>query len=58
MLVVDDKKIYFYVNDKLVTTAYDNSLNDGNIALTLLSGTNKDYGTRCKMTNIDLFLLK
>jgi len=58
MLVVDDKRINFYVNDKLVTTAYDNSLNDGNIAFTLLSGTNKNYGTRCKMTNIDLFLLK
>ena len=58
MLVVDDKRINFYVNEKLVTSAYDNSLNKGTIALTLLSGTNKDFGTRCKMTNIELFLLK
>jgi hypothetical protein len=55
MLVVDDKRINFYVNDKLVTKVYDNSLNEGAIALTLLSGTNKDYGTRCTMTNIELF---
>jgi len=58
MLVVDDKRINFYVNDKLVTNAYDSSLNRGVIALTLLSGTNKDYGTHCKMTNIDLFVFK
>jgi len=58
MLAVDDKRINFYVNDKLVTKVYDNSLNEGDIALTLLSGTNKDYGTRCTMTNIELFGFK
>jgi hypothetical protein len=58
MLVVDDKRINFYVNDQLVTKAYDSSLNEGAIALTLLSGTNKDFGTRCKMTNIELFGFK
>jgi hypothetical protein len=58
MLVVDDKRINFYVNDKLVTKAYDSSLDEGMIALTLLSGTNKDFGTRCKMTNIELFVFK
>ena len=55
MLVVDDKRVNFYVNDKLVTKVYDNSLNEGDIALTLLSGTNKDFGTRCTMTNLELF---
>ena len=58
MLVVDDKRISFYVNGERVATAYDGSLNAGNIALTLLSGTNKDYGTRCTMSNIDLFIFK
>lgn len=57
-LVVFDKRIYFYVNDQLVSKAYDSSLNEGNIALTLLSGTNKDFGTRCKMTNIELYTFK
>lgn len=58
MLVVFDKRAYFYVNDKLVSKAYDSSLDEGNIALTLLSGTNKDFGTRCKMTNLELFTFK
>jgi hypothetical protein len=58
MLVVDDKRINFYVIDQRVSNAYDNSHGEGNIALTLLSGTNIDFGTRCKMTNIELFILK
>ncbi len=28
----------------------------GNVGLTLLSGTNKDYGTRCEMTNLHLWI--
>lgn len=28
----------------------------GDVALTVLSGTNKDYGTRCEMTGIHLFI--
>ncbi|MEO8355297.1 MAG: hypothetical protein ABI621_05255 [Chloroflexota bacterium] len=28
----------------------------GDIALTVLSGTNKDYGTRCEMTNLHLWI--
>jgi hypothetical protein len=31
---------------------------EGGIGLTVLSGTNKDYGTRCEMTNLQLWLPK
>jgi hypothetical protein len=58
MLVVNDKVVNFYVNGKRVANAYDGSLDKGNIALTLLSGTNKDFGTRCKMSNIGSFIFK
>ena len=58
MLVVNDKRINFYVNGERVANAYDGSLNAGDISLTLLSGTNKDFGTRCTMSNIDLFIFK
>ena len=58
MLVVYDKRINFYVNGQRVANAYDGSLDAGNLALTLLSGTNKDFGTRCQMTNLDLFILE
>lgn len=58
MLVVYDQRINFYVNGQRVANAYDGSLDAGNLALTLLSGTNKDFGTRCQMTNLDLFILE
>jgi hypothetical protein len=58
MLVVSDQRINFYVNGQRVVNAYDGSLDSGNLALTLLSGTNKDFGTRCRMSNIDLFILE
>lgn len=58
MLVVYEQRINFYVNGQRVANAYDGSLDAGNLALTLLSGTNKDFGTRCQMTNIDLFMLQ
>lgn len=58
MLVVYDKKISYYVNDQRVASAYDSAISVGDIALTLLSGTNKAYGTRCQMKNIDLWIFK
>jgi hypothetical protein len=58
MLVVNENRITFYVNGERVAGAYDGSLDEGGIALTLLSGTNRDYGTRCTMTNNDLFIFK
>jgi hypothetical protein len=47
-VVVDDKKIVQYVDDYITA---------GDLALSLFSGTNKDFGTRCTMTNIELFIL-
>ena len=57
MLVVEEEKIFFYVNDRQILKAQDTSLSKGDLGLTLLSGTNKDFGTRCKLTNIDLWVL-
>ena len=58
MLVVFDKHITFYVNQTQVASAYDGLLAPGDLNYTLLSGTNKDYGTRCQMTNVDLWIIK
>jgi hypothetical protein len=55
MLIVEGPQFTFFVNDKRVYTRQDNALKAGEIALTLVSGTNKDFGTRCKMTNIELW---
>jgi len=53
-LIVNDGYAYVLVNGEVVgeyTLSQSRNLN-GDLAVTVLSGTNKDYGTRCKMTNI------
>ena len=57
-LAVVDKNINFLVNGKRVIQRYDAAVGPGALNLTLLSGTNKDFGTRCQMTNIGLWELK
>ena len=59
-LVVNQKKAYVILNDKLIgsyTLDTDWLTGPGDLEYTVLSGTNKDYGTRCKMTNIDLWVV-
>ncbi len=45
------------VNNELIGkyTLSKSRVLQGDVGLTVLSGTNKDYGTRCEMTNIHLF---
>jgi hypothetical protein len=58
MMVVDQTIVSFYVNGKRVSRFSDSTISKGDFALTLNSGTNLDYGTRCKMSNIDIWELK
>ncbi len=58
MLVVDGSDISFFVNDRRVLRRVDTALTEGELALTLLSGTNRGYGTRCRMTEIELWELR
>lgn len=56
-LVVNDTLAYVLVDDELIgkyTLSQSKNLN-GTLGLTLLSGTNKDFGTRCEMTDIHAF---
>jgi hypothetical protein len=55
MLVVEGSQFTFFVNDQRVHSQYDTAIKSGRLSLTLVSGTNKDFGTRCKMTNIELW---
>lgn len=55
-LLVKAQKVYVWVDG--VTTTYTLSIDQtaaGGFAVGLLSGTNKDYGTRCEMTNVTLW---
>ncbi|GAB4396663.1 MAG: hypothetical protein OHK0052_18220 [Anaerolineales bacterium] len=53
MLVVNENQYLFYVNGTRVIRQQDNSLKEGFLAYTLLSGTNKDFGTRCKLSDVE-----
>jgi hypothetical protein len=57
-ILVKDHSAYVLVDDELVgkyTLSQSMDLK-GKLGYTLLSGTNKDYGTRCEMTDIYLFI--
>ncbi|MFC1879358.1 hypothetical protein ACFLZW_05545 [Chloroflexota bacterium] len=58
MLVVYEKRVTFYIDGKDVLSEYASLLKEGMLAMTLSSGTNKGYGTRCKMTDVDLWIIK
>ncbi len=58
MLVVEGDKFTFFVNGERVYSKVDKMFGSGALALTLISGTNKDYGTWCRMKNIELWELK
>ena len=56
-LIVEGAYAYVLVDDELVgeyTLSQSKNLR-GELGLTLLSGTNKDFGTRCEMTNIHVW---
>ncbi len=57
MLVAEDTTFRFFVNGVLVHTRQDMGIDRGRLAFTLSSGTNKGFGTRCLMENIDLWEL-
>ncbi len=56
-LIVNGIDAYVLVNNELIgkyTLSKSRNLR-GDVGLTVLSGTNKEYGTRCEMTDIHLF---
>ena len=57
-LIKDKNQVLFFVDDRLVFRQQESSIPKGNLSTTLLSGTNKDFGTRCQMTDTQLWELK
>jgi hypothetical protein len=57
-LIVDDVYAYVLVDGELKGeyTLAKSRPQRGDLALTVLSGTNKDYGTRCEMTDLHLWI--
>jgi hypothetical protein len=57
-LIVEDQWVTFLVNDKKTVHFEDMRLGQGgDIAFTLVSGTNKDYGTHCVFENVEAWVL-
>jgi hypothetical protein len=54
-LVVEGREIHYFVNGEHVLSRDDLGESEGVLALTLLSGTNKEFGTRCIMDDIALW---
>lgn len=57
-LIVTNAYAYVLVNEKLIGeyTLSQSKILKGAIGVSLLSGTNKDFGTRCEMTNINTWI--
>ena len=58
MMVVFDKRITIYVNGEKELSEDDPFYTAGKLALSVHSGTNKGFGTQCKMSNIDLMIFE
>lgn len=56
-MAVEGDFVTFYVNDKKVVHVHDSQIHKGPFGITLVSGTNKDFGTRCEMFDIQLWEL-
>jgi len=58
VLAVEDNWTTFLVNGVKVLRRQDDALSSGSLNYTVISGTNKDYGTHCRMTNVELWVIK
>jgi hypothetical protein len=58
LLAVDAENMSAFVNGAEVFTARDTAIDSGNLGFGLISATNKDFGTRCQLRNIELWILE
>jgi hypothetical protein len=58
MLLADGTTFMFFVNGERVHVRTDTQHTEGYLSYAISSGTNTDFGTRCEMTNVDLWELK
>ena len=57
-LIVNGTYAYVLVNNEVIGeyTLSQSKILHGKLGLAVLSGTNKDFGTRCEMTNLHLWI--
>ena len=57
-IVVEDDWITIYLDGEQMIRSQDSTHTEGFIGYTLASGTNKDFGTYCRLSDIDLWILQ
>lgn len=58
VLAVQDQTITVYVNGEQAFSYTEPIYKPGVLVYSLVSGSNKDFGTRCKMTNVGLWAMR
>ncbi len=58
MLVAEGNQFTFYVDEQMVLQRQDSAHPEGDLAYTVLSGTNKGFGTRCQLSNVHVWTLE
>lgn len=58
-LIAEGNKFRVLIDDRLIKTytGFDGKLTSGDLAYTVLSGTNKSYGTSCKFDDVELWMI-
>jgi len=56
-IIAEGEWVTVLINGKKVIQKQDATFRSGKLSYTLASGTNKDFGTRCEMTNIEMWEL-
>ena len=59
-MIVVGSKIDVFIGDKHIHTytGFSGKMMDGVLGYTVLSGTNADYGTKCDITQADLWMIQ
>ncbi len=58
LLSVQNDRAAFFVNGEEMYNIYDGNIDPGTLSFTVLSGTNKGFGTRCEWTNTGLMIFE
>lgn len=57
MLVTEGSKLMVFIDGQLMLTVLDSAFTAGRLAMTIFSGTNAGFGTRCRMENVELYVM-
>lgn len=57
MLAAVGNRLMVFIDGLLMVTQVDSSFSSGELSMTIFSGTNAGFGTRCELENVELYLM-